>query len=267
MTRRITITHAGQRFGLRQWQEDPSVGCLTVDWNGQSPDRRGLAQVLVRAHREGFRRLQTNALVPPDATTFAEAGFAPIEELLVLELDLRFGETSFAAMTPELQAPYAMAGLRPRSFEETLRVDARAFERPWRMDRTGLTDAFAATARARGRVVRREDRIVGYGIVGLSDTEGFIQRLAVDPLHQGQGIASAVLVDGLRWLCRRGARRAVVNTHENNTAARSLYRRFGFVELDAPLTVLAIDVATTRLSTTSSARQNRRSTSRLRVAE
>ena len=48
----------------------------------------------------------------------------------------------------------------------------------------------------------------------------------------------ALLVDGLRWARRRGAREAVVNTDRTNIAARSLYESFGFVNLPTGLVVL-----------------------------
>ena len=57
---------------------------------------------------------------------------------------------------------------------------------------------------------------------------GFLQRLAVDPEHQGHGLGRALAIDGLRWMKRRGVDRAMVNTQERNDAALALYQHLGF---------------------------------------
>ena len=75
-------------------------------------------------------------------------------------------------------------------------------------------------------------------MTGRTSTIGFLQRLAVDPSAEGQGIGSALVVDALRWLSRTGARKAWVNTQPENLRARDLYLRHGFVEQDVGLDVL-----------------------------
>ena len=65
-----------------------------------------------------------------------------------------------------------------------------------------------------------------------------MQRLAVDPDHQGKGLGAALLLDGLDWLRRRGARHAIVNTQEANLNALALYERLGFRRKPGGLLVL-----------------------------
>ena len=79
---------------------------------------------------------------------------------------------------------------------------------------------------------------LGYAITGIAGRRGYVQRLAVHPDARRRGIGATLLVDGLRWARRRGAREAVVNTDRDNAAARSLYESYGFVELPAGLVVL-----------------------------
>ena len=76
--------------------------------------------------------------------------------------------------------------------------------------------------------VTSTDQPAGYVITGRNGAAGFIQRLAVLPDAQGQGIATSLLLDGLRWLQRRGVREVLVNTNFDNDRALDLYERFGF---------------------------------------
>ena len=78
----------------------------------------------------------------------------------------------------------------------------------------------------------------GYAVTGVAGWRAYVQRLGVHPDAQRQGVGRALLLDGLRWARRRRARTVVVNTHEDNVAARSLYESAGFVALPQGLLVL-----------------------------
>jgi ribosomal protein S18 acetylase RimI-like enzyme len=119
-----------------------------------------------------------------------------------------------------------------------LELDSRTFDDFWRLDDDGLSDAMDATPVSRMRVIR-DPGIVGYAVAGRAATQGFLQRLAVDPSHQGSGLGSALVHDALRWMQRRGATIAWVNTQEANTRALALYEHLGFRPADHHLTVLA----------------------------
>jgi ribosomal protein S18 acetylase RimI-like enzyme len=67
--------------------------------------------------------------------------------------------------------------------------------------------------------------------------------LAVDPAHQREGRGLTLVADALRWMKRRGAGRAVVNTQLGNEVALALYTRAGFRVQPSGLAVLRRDLA------------------------
>jgi ribosomal protein S18 acetylase RimI-like enzyme len=81
--------------------------------------------------------------------------------------------------------------------------------------------------------------VVGYAICGASGGRGFVQRLAVRPEAQGHGIGRRLLLDGLHWLRDLKAGEIAVNTQLGNDAALALYRRVGFRDDPAGLSVLS----------------------------
>jgi ribosomal protein S18 acetylase RimI-like enzyme len=119
-----------------------------------------------------------------------------------------------------------------------LTVDHVAFPPFWQLDEHGLREALDATPWTRFRLARADGRIVGYAICGRSAERGFVQRLAVDPDVQRGGIGWDLMVDGLRWMHRRGVKRAVVNTQLGNQPALDLYERLGFRRQPVGLSVL-----------------------------
>jgi ribosomal protein S18 acetylase RimI-like enzyme len=191
-----------------------------------------LRRRLAALQAEGYHGAVTAALGPPDAAVFAEAGFRVIERLHLLHHPL---DQLAAAGHPTHRA-------RRRERPAIFAVDHAAFAPFWQLNETMLSEALTATRAVRWRVVRGpEGEVVGYAICGRSGTRGYVQRLAVHPGHQGQGVGRSLLSDGLRWCARRGAREALVNTQHGNHRSLRLYLGAGFVLQPGGLAVLRLD--------------------------
>jgi ribosomal-protein-alanine N-acetyltransferase len=173
----------------------------------------------------GVRRVVTNAMTPAEAAPFRDAGFRVRSELDLLARPL-----------DELP-PRAGATRRARNRAAVVALDQLAFESD-EFDGAALDAALRATTVARFRIAGSPPSPLGYAITGAAGRRGYVQRLAVHPDARRRGIAAALLLDGLRWARRRGARDAVVNTDRENRAARSLYETHGFVDLPTGLVVL-----------------------------
>lgn len=179
-----------------------------------------------------FHTVRTGALAESATTTFVEHGFVRVQRLALLrtKLDRR---TTFEMSRHELRP---VRGVQQLSV--AARIDAAAFENGWDLDVEAIVDACRATPQHRIRLaVTAADQPVGYVITGRNGAAGFVQRLAILPEFQGQGIATSLIVDGLRWLQRRGVREVLVNTNFDNDRALELYERFGFVLLSESLHV------------------------------
>ena len=72
---------------------------------------------------------------------------------------------------------------------------------------------------------------VSYFGVTVYDGWGHLDRIAVRPDLQGQGIGSATLGGALTFLLANGARSVGLSTQGHNQRSRRLYERFGFVRL------------------------------------
>jgi putative acetyltransferase len=72
-----------------------------------------------------------------------------------------------------------------------------------------------------------DDRPVGY-LLAVGDGPTHIAELAVDPDHRREGRATSLLKD----VCDNASDPVTVHVASTNDAARSLYRRVGFVETE-----------------------------------
>lgn len=122
---------------------------------------------------------------------------------------------------------------------EALRIDATAFDAFWAFDRWALREAMDATPQSILHVVRNtEDGLAGFAVTGAAQTISYLQRLAVDPRWQGQGIGRSLVRASARWAKRAGSRALMLNTQSDNDAAIGLYEAEGFRLLEEPLAVL-----------------------------
>jgi ribosomal protein S18 acetylase RimI-like enzyme len=209
------------------WHGRSDIASLALH-GSDAPSPGTLRRLLEHMHDAGYREVVTNALGPGTTVPLVDIGFAVKGRLHLLTHDL-----------DHLPAPTGRtrrAGRRDR--HALLAADFAAFDEFWRFDDLALREATRATPRAHTRVAPTTDDPSGYGLFGRAGTAGYVQRLAVTPEVQRNGFGRALLTDGLRWLRAHGARRAYVNTQEDNDRALALYLRSGFRQLPIGLNVL-----------------------------
>jgi len=222
------VRWGGDRLRIGRWQGEGDIAHVApVPGSPPSPDAVNATSVALAGR--GFRRVITSALTPPEQSPFLAAGFEVHEQLHLLAHDLRH--------LPEAPAGVGLRRARRGDVDRVLDIDHRAFRPFWRLDQDGLRDALRATPSSRFRVAT--DRLpVGYAVSGRAGPAGYLQRLAVDPDEQGRGLGTALVLDGLDWMRRRGARRALVNTQLDNENALQLYLHLGFAAEPHRLAVL-----------------------------
>jgi ribosomal protein S18 acetylase RimI-like enzyme len=217
---------------VRAWPFDPAVAQLVVYRGVVAPTDDDIAMWLDELGRDtDFVTVRTGALLDAMAAPFTRAGFHEAQRLALLEhLDPAIGGAGTSRTRTRRLTAHQLWGAEA--------VDRAAFDAPWQLDTAAIDDACRATAQHRARVVRADRRVIGYAVTGRDGADGYLQRLAVEPAHQRQGVATALVLDALGWAATRGARRVLVNTHVHNERALALYRGLGFVDRVDQLVVL-----------------------------
>lgn len=209
------------------WRGGPSMAQVTPT----------TAQVLPQAAIEGcvasliaggYEGAYTSALSPAEQQPFLQAGFVVHEHLSLLRHDLHDLHLLRASVPRSRRRGRARLRRARRSDRRAvLAVDSAAFNPFWQFDLQSLADARTATPSSRFRVAA-DPAVVGYAVTGRAGAVGYLQRLAVDPDHQGRGVGTALVADSLRWAESHGATAVLVNTQETNRKALSFYQHLGF---------------------------------------
>jgi ribosomal protein S18 acetylase RimI-like enzyme len=229
-----TIQLGDERMRVGPWRGDTSIAHLVPLPDSRRVTASGVRRCVHQLHAAGYERALTAALGREEQQPFLDAGFTVHERLHLLAHDL--------ADLPS-GTPATLRRARSADRGAVLAVDEAAFPSFWRLDGAAVDDAVRATPQSRFRVALDGARVViGYAITGRAGVRGYLQRLAVDPVDQGKGTGTALVVDGLRWLRRRGAREVLVNTQAGNDRAVTLYEHLGFRHRPHGLAVLALDL-------------------------
>ena len=221
------------RARLRPWPEQPDVAHLVLTDHTMAPRSTTLRDWMRVVADDEYTAIRTGALSFDAARTFVDHGFVEIQRLALLRRQL--SADTFVAEPHHRTRP--LRGTR--AFETAARIDRKAFESGWDLDAAGIRDACEATPNHRVRLaLTSSDEPAGYMITGRNGSAGFVQRLAVDPRHEGHGVATSLILDGLAWLQRSGVDDVLINTRLDNSRALDLYRRLGFDDMDENLVVL-----------------------------
>ena len=233
----VTLQLGHDRLRLRPWAGDAGTGLLILLTPGAAVADSVALAAIEAATGHGYRRLRTSALSGIESEPFIRAGFQPCQVLALLSRPIANG-------LPNSDSNVAIRRARRRDHSSVLDVDHAAFELFWHLDQAGLHDALRATPFRHFRVARHggETAPAGYAISGRSGPAGYLQRLAISPSQQGQGVGAALVIDGLKWMARWGATQAWVNTPQHNTGALRLYERLGFEQVPPGLQVLELDL-------------------------
>lgn len=120
-----------------------------------------------------------------------------------------------------------LAPMRRRHLRTVVAHERAVYAHPWT---TGLFLSELARPETRSYIVARAGAvIVGHcGVLYIED-EGHVTTVVVGPDWQGSGIGTRMLLYQFADAVARGARALTLEVRVANTAARELYRRFGFV--------------------------------------
>jgi ribosomal protein S18 acetylase RimI-like enzyme len=224
----LALSLGWARASARPWNDDFPAVALRLD--------RGSARFL-GACTDYVRMLGapvlSPALLPARSRLWEEAGYEVGDQLALLEHDLRHIPGNDNGNVPSAEPGH----LHPSN--ELYEIDQSAFPVRWRMGRRGLEESVEATGRSVVHRVRDEEGTAGFAVTGISLGQAYLQRLAVHPRAQRQGLGGALVRASLLWARHRGARAVLVNTQTENQNALDLYRQTGFVIVPGGLVVMS----------------------------
>ena len=116
--------------------------------------------------------------------------------------------------------------MRRRHLRSVLRIEAQVYARPWSLSL--FVSELALRATRAYFVARVNGLLCGYAGLMVTEEDGHITTLAVDPAWHRKKIGTRLLLVQAREAVRRGATSLTLEVRVGNIAAQEMYRRFGF---------------------------------------
>jgi len=116
--------------------------------------------------------------------------------------------------------------MRRRHLRSVLKIEAQVYARPWSLS-LFVSEMALRTSRAY-YVARVNGVLVGYAGLMVSEDDGHVTTLAVDPAWHRNKIGTRLLLTLARTAIGRGAGNLTLEVRVGNIAAQEMYRQFGF---------------------------------------
>lgn len=213
----IALSKGWARAHARPWNRSRVEAYLRLVRGGAGFLKAATAQILAI----GPPAVISPPLLAGSQAVWREAGYETYTSLRLLRKSI---ETESEPLLPT-------AEVKEPKWARIVEIDGGAFGADWQVELPALTEAMqsAATTVLLGVHHPEEtDRLAGYAIVGVSGATGYLQRLAVAPAFQRQGLGRSLTRSSVNWSRRRGARQMILNTKPGNQEAQNLYLSEGF---------------------------------------
>jgi ribosomal protein S18 acetylase RimI-like enzyme len=114
------------------------------------------------------------------------------------------------------------------SLDQVVAVDHHAFPWLWQNSRHEFEHYLLTPGVEVWALLNQADLALGYTGITLYASWGHIDRVAIEPAFQGQGLGEAAVRFAVDRLARKGATRVGLSTQSRNDRSKRLYQRIGF---------------------------------------
>lgn len=115
--------------------------------------------------------------------------------------------------------------LKREYIDDILEIEKLSFQEPWTRD---MFERELSLPMSRFFIFKCNNRIAGYTVGWLILDEAHITNIAVHPEFRNRGLGRKALDFLVEDMYIKGARKALLEVRETNTAANKLYRSAGF---------------------------------------
>jgi ribosomal protein S18 acetylase RimI-like enzyme len=148
-------------------------------------------------------------------------GFAEHNRIIIL-----FWDAAQPPAAPHLTPHLHLRQMTSSDLIHVLKLDHQAFKPMWQISWEALSSAFQQSAYA--TVVERNEQVIGYQISTTTHNSTCLERLAVSPDEQNQGIGASLVYDLIDDFQLSSAMHLTVNTQQDNLSSQTLYQKMGF---------------------------------------
>lgn len=222
----VSLRRGWARAEARRWNDVGDAASLRLV-RGSSAFLKACTD---KVHELGGGDIISPPLPVSSLKTWEGAGYVRFMDLALMRLSLDGRPASPRHLVVECDRT---------EIEHLLDIDTAAFDPFWRFDVHGLSEALDATGRSTILVIRNPEGVpAGFAIIGFGHAIAYLQRVAVHPDWQGQGMGRSLVRISAKRAKAAGAKAMLLNTQFDNEAAIALYESEGFTTVPERLALV-----------------------------
>tara|TARA_Y100000741_G_scaffold12037_1_gene9713 strand:+ start:418 stop:1125 length:708 start_codon:yes stop_codon:yes gene_type:complete len=203
-------------FYTRKWNDHTSIAYFEKSYGGK-PLLKKINQIAVQNNL-----IFNSSMVDENSSEIWRAsGWEMVQRLNVLSLNLKHVQSSDEKVVN-------VKKFTNENISEVINLDHKIFEPYWQNSTAAFSETISSCTHNYLFVQKKDNNPIGYGILGITRSYGFLQRFGINKEFQQRGFGKKLLDEVIKFSKQKKLVNIRLNTQEQNKHAKSLYLNSGF---------------------------------------
>ncbi|MAE33594.1 MAG: hypothetical protein CL493_04680 [Actinobacteria bacterium] len=203
-------------FYTRKWNDDTSIAYFEKSYGGK-PLLKKINQIAVQNNLI----FNSSMVDENNSEIWRTSGWEMIHRLNVLSHNLKNVESSDEKILN-------VERFTNKKISEIINLDHKIFESYWQNSVAAFNETISSCTHNYLFIQKEDNKAIGYGILGVTRSYGFLQRFGINQEFQQRGFGKKLLDEILKFSKQKKLINIRLNTQEQNKHAQSLYLNNGF---------------------------------------
>jgi len=203
-------------FYTRKWNDHTSIVYFEKSYGGK-PLLKKINQIAVQNSL-----IFNSSMVDENSSEIWRAsGWEVVQRLNVLSLNLKHVQSSDEKVVN-------VEKFTNENISEIINLDHKIFEPYWQNSTSAFSETISSCTHNYLFVQKKDNNPIGYGILGITRSYGFLQRFGINKEFQQRGFGKKLLGEVIKFSKQKKLINIRLNTQEQNKHAKRLYLNNGF---------------------------------------
>jgi len=203
-------------FYTRRWNDDTSIVYFEKAYGGKT-----LLKKINQIADQNNLIFNSSMVDENNSEIWKTSGWEMVHRLNVLSLNLKNIESSNEKVVN-------VERFTSEKISEIISLDHKIFESYWQNSAAAFNETISSCTHNYLFVQEEDSNAVGYGILGITRSYGFLQRFGINKEFQQRGFGKKLLCEVIKFSKQKKLINIRLNTQEQNKHAQSLYLNNGF---------------------------------------
>ena len=214
-------------FYTRKWNDDTSIAYFEKLYGGKP-----LLKKINQIAEQNNLIFNSSMVDESNSETWRVSGWEEVQKLNVLSLNLKH----IKSLDEKVEG---VEVLTRKKIPKITKLDHKIFESYWQNSTAAFNETISSCTHNYLFTQKKGGKAVGYGILGVTRSYGFLQRFGIDRDFQQRGFGKKLLGEIIKFSKQKKLINIRLNTQEQNTHAKNLYLNNGFTPTKTNFLILS----------------------------